>query len=319
MKKAIRWLLYVVGSLAVFGILLRTAFTAITPSSIGIEDVSTGKPYSITTVDDGSPAAYKLGALVFRPLIEERLDRYIKEQGLEEHLRDVAFRMPPKETFHSIDLEQGEGPAALCGQKISATVSYFPTDGYKDEDAVNPSKIMERVRLGIKPMNFKLGSHKVRELNHAMIGMRKGGSRVINVTAGENIGGHYVQLLSIDDEVAESQAMENLITFDQKNPSDGVRPVTVTHCGDKVSITYSIRDVRGKVLQKEKSVDFVVGDRQVPIVLEFSALGLRSDSIRSIIVPQELLSDFGKNVKGNDAVVVDVHVTRSAPPLPPQT
>ncbi|MGN7661102.1 MAG: hypothetical protein ACTJLK_00535 [Anaplasma sp.] len=306
-----------VGSLVVFGILLRTAFTAITPISVGIEDASTGKPYSITTLDDSSPAAYKLGALIFRPMIEERLDRYIREQGLEEHLRDVTFRMPPKEKFHSIDLEQGEGPAALCGQKISATVSYFPTDGYRD--TVDPSKIMERIKLGVKPVNFKLGSHKVQELNHAIVGMRKGGSRVINVTAGKNTGGHYVQLLSIDDEVAESLAMADLIIFDQKKPSGSMGPVAVTHCGDKVSITYSIRDIRGKVLQKEKRVDFVVGDRQVPIVLEVSTLGLRSDSIRSIIVPQELLSGFGEDVEENCAVVVDVQVAQSVLPLPPQT
>ncbi|ACZ49101.1 hypothetical protein ACIS_00480 [Anaplasma centrale str. Israel] len=299
--------LCVVAVFAVLGLLLRAVSTGI------VSDVAerTEKPYRVSIADNDSPA-YKIGALILRPIIEARIDRYISEQGLAEYLHNMASATPLKENFRLVDMEEGEGREVLCGQKVSAMILHFPMDG---QESTDPLQAARKISGSTQPVSFRLGSHEVKELNYALAGMRRGGSRIVTITRdGEGKSdSYYVQLTSVDDTVPEAKDIRNLMSFDKRDTgSKGA--ITEARCGDEVSVTYTVKDVRGEVLIEDRVVDFVIGARSVPIVLELGIIGLRSDSRRSIIVPPELLSGFDRGVDKHSVKIIDVQVRHKAAP-----
>ncbi|WP_263008483.1 FKBP-type peptidyl-prolyl cis-trans isomerase [Anaplasma capra] len=306
MKSIAYRMLCVLAVFSVLGLLVKALSTGIVLNST---EQKGKKPYTISVIDSDSPA-YKIGALILRPIIEARIDRYISEQGLEKYLRDVASAAPLRENFRLLDIEEGEGREVLCGQSVSAMVFHFPME---DEEMADPLQAARKIGGNIRPISFKLGSHEIGELNYALTGMRHNGSRVVTVTSGRNSGSYYVQLTSVDDEVPEARSIRNLMLFDKEDPNYGGGTVAVARCGDKVSVTYTVKDVRGEVLVQDRVVDFTIGSRSVPIVLELGIIGLRSDNRRSIIVPPELLSDFDGSVDKHGVKIIDAQVTHKAP------
>ena len=302
-------LLYVVAGFAVLGLLLRAVSTSVVS---GIAE-RTDKPYRVSITDNGSPA-YKIGALILRPIIEARIDRYISEQGLAEYLRDAASAASPEENFRLIDLEEGEGREVLCGQKVSAMILHFPMDS---QEIVDPLQAARKISGSTQPVSFRLGAHEIKEINYALAGMRRGGSRIVTVTRDEEgkSDSYYVHLTSVDDKVPEAHDIRNLMSFDKRDTSIK-EAATEARCGDAVSVKYTIKDVRGKVLVEDQVVDFIIGNRSVPIVLELGVVGLRSDSRRSIIAPPELLSGFDQTVDKRGVKIIDAQIKHKKVPTP---
>ncbi|AXW84196.1 hypothetical protein BKM88_03290 [Anaplasma marginale] len=311
MKVIVYRLLCVIAVFAVLGLLLRAVSTSIVS---GITERMDKKPYKVSVVDNDSPA-YKIGALILRPIIEARIDRYISKQGLAEYLRDAASAAPLAGNFRLIDIEEGEGREVLCGQKVSAMILRFPMDG---QEITDPLQAARKISGSTKPVSFRLGAHEVKEVNYALAGMRRGGSRVVIVTRDEEgkSDSYYIQLTSVDDTVPEANDIRNLMSFDKRDANSNKEAVTEARCGDAVSVKYTVKDVRGQVLVADQVVDFIIGNRSVPIVLELGVVGLRSDSRRSIIVPPELLSGFDRAVDKYSVKIIDAQIEHKKAPVP---
>ncbi|MFV9838546.1 MAG: hypothetical protein AB8U44_00770 [Aaplasma endosymbiont of Hyalomma asiaticum] len=301
-KKIAYWVMNTSIALVVVLLALKVASVLIVTNSTDRDN----KYYSLNISDSGS-LGYRVGAIILRPIIESRIDSYIREQGLWEYLENLKLQMPPKSSFSYSDVQEGTGPKVLCGQKVTAHIVSTQTGGTEKSTTDNLNdKIASIVNGGgLLPISFQVGTHDVSEVNYGLLGMQKDTSRIIVVDSEKFSGSHYVNLISIDSSGPSEEVMNRFMVFDRTKPKEN-KAVSVFRCGDEVSIMYNVRDASGNILISRKAETFKIGARTVPAALDLAAVDLRSDSMRSVIVPPELMHDFD-NIPGDANIkIIDV-------------
>ena len=299
-KKIACWVVNTSIALVVMLLVLKVASALIVANS---KD-SDNKYYSLSISDSGS-LGYRVGATILRPIIESRIDSYIREQGLWEYLESLKLQMPPKSSFSYSDVQEGTGPKVLCGQKVTATIVSTQTGGTEKVTDNLDDKIASIVNGGGLHTSFRVGTHGVAEVNYGLLGMQKDTGRIIVVDSKKFSGSHYVNLISIDSSGPGEEVMERFMVFDRTKPKEN-RTVSIFRCGDEVSVMYNIRDSAGNVLVSSKAATFKIGARTVPVALDLAAVDLKSDSIRSVIVPPELMHDFDNIPSDSSVKIIDV-------------
>ena len=304
MKRTVYWLVGTVVVMSILALLLHGLSQTIVESSTDM----TEKPYRLSITENAS-VGYRIGATILRPLLEARIDSYIKEQGLEEYFENLKANMPQKSNFSVNEMERGTGPGAVCGQLVSAIVINMPK--LPENSWKNTSEISKLLAQSTTTELFRIGTHSIRELNSAMLGLRRGGGRVILIHSGENAGSVFVNLSSIESPVPSENVMERFMVFDRTIPSSK-NTATVVRCGEQVSVMYNIRDHRGVILAKEQTANFTIGERTVPIALDLAAVDLQSNVIRSVIVPPELLDGFENLEDKSNIKILDMWMVSNA-------
>ncbi|MEH0831036.1 hypothetical protein [Anaplasma bovis] len=309
------------------------AKAALNFAEVSVISTSAEKPYR-TFSSNTESLGYKLGATILRPIVESRIDKYLKDQGMEEYLLELKSRAFPVSDFSFIDVESGEGPEAMCGQEVSAIVISVPVSDVMSgstsilkaaskqllgklpasaiKESINPSKMPFSGE--VVPSTLKIGTHEIAEVNYSLAGMRKNGSRVVTVTDsdGNAVSHHYISVKSINNTGYPTNAMKGFMIFDKGNNSPKKDPITIARCGDKVSVTYKIRDLNGDLVTQGKTGEFTIGAREMPLAFDLGAVDLRSDVARSIIVPPEFFKGFnvgGAHYKG--VSILDLQIARS--------
>ena len=301
MKKKIAC--WVINTSIVFAVMLAVLKVAsVLISTNGIENNSGNSGLYSLSVSDSSSAGYRLGATILRPIIEARIDNYIREQGLEEYFKSLKLQMPPKSSFSYSDTQEGVGPKVMCGQDITATILSTQTGGTEKVTYSSHDKMASPTDSGFAPISFRLGTHRMPEINYALPGMQKDTGRIIVVDSEKFSGSHYVNLLSIDSPELDEGVMERFMVFEKAKPSTN-EAVSVFRCGDKVSVMYNLRNAAGNILVREKTETFTIGEGTVPMALELASVDLRSDIIRSVIVPPELLQGFN-NISDHSSIKI---------------
>lgn len=311
MKKMVYWLVGTFAVMGVLALLLHGLAQTIVGPTIDVAD----RPYKLSITENAS-VGYKIGATILRPLLEARIDSYIKEQGLEEYFENLKANMPQKSNFSVNEMERGTGPGAVCGQLVTATVISMPKLP-PGNVRKNTSEISKLLAQSTTTELFRIGTHAIKELNSALLGLRRGGGRVILIHGGENAGSVFVNLVSIESPEPTEDVMERFMVFDKVNP-DGKGTSAVARCGEKVSVMYNVRDHRGAVLAKEQTADFVIGERTVPVALDLAAVDLQSNIKRSVIVPPELLDGF-EDLDKNSIKILDLWMNPSTHSAGPKT
>lgn len=299
MRKTVYWLIGTVVVVAVIAFLLHgVSHTIIGGTDTNIPD---NRPYRLSLTDNVS-VGYKIGATILRPLLEARIDSYIKEQGLEEYFENLKATMPQKSNFSFNELDEGTGPGAVCGQLVTAVVINMPKSpegSWKDANEI--SKLLSQ---NTTTELFRIGTHPIRELNSAILGLKPGGGRVVLIHSGKNAGSVFINLSSVESQKPSEEVLERFMVFDRENHDSKGAP-SIARCGDQVSVKYNIRDHRGIILVKGQTANFVIGERTVPAALDLASVGLQSNSIRSVIVPPELLEDF-ENLDKSSIKILDL-------------
>ena len=330
MGKIIRCILGSIAVVFVLGLVAKAVLNFAEKNVIA----SAEKPYR-TFSSNTESLGYKLGATILRPLVESRIDKYLKDQGMEEYLLELKSRAFPVIGFSFIDVESGEGPEAVCGQEVSAIVISVPvSDAVSGSASVLKAVSKQLLRKlpasavkeslnprmpiseEIAPSTLKIGTHEIPEVNYSLAGMRKNGSRVVTVTDmdGNAVSHHYILVKSINNAGYLTNAMKGFMIFDKGNSAPRKTPVTIARCGDKVSVTYKIRDLNGDLVTQGTTGEFTIGAREVPLAFDLGAIDLRSDVARSIIVPPEFFKGFNKGGAHHKSVsVLDLQIAHSTP------
>ncbi|MDB1135218.1 hypothetical protein [Candidatus Anaplasma sp. TIGMIC] len=303
MKKIACIALNISAVVAICCLVLKVASSVVAEN--GVDE--SGKPYTLKVMGS-SGVGYRLGATILRPLVESRIDYHIKEQGLEEYFKSLKAKAIPKSNFTSNDMLQGSGSKAVCGQQITAMIFSLPSPKGSHNAIPSAVEITKLLTNSASSVSFQLGSYSVPEVNYGVVGMKKEGSRVILIENGENAGSHYVSLISIDSSEPTESSLERFFVFDKANPDYSGSEVLLSRCGDVVNVGYNLRDSSGNMLLHNQTATFRVGSRQVPIALDLAAVDLRSDSLRSVIVPPELLTGFDANLTDSGVKILDLWV-----------
>ncbi|MDD9362024.1 MAG: FKBP-type peptidyl-prolyl cis-trans isomerase, partial [Anaplasma sp.] len=104
-----------------------------------------------------------------------------------------------------------------------------------------------------------------------------------------------------------ASALERFMVFDKvRTDYDYKKPITVSRCGDKVSVMYNVRDASGNAVYENLKAEFTIGTRQVPIALDLAAVDLQSDSIRSVIVPPDLLAGLSTDFDNSTIKILEL-------------
>ncbi|QXK91830.1 FKBP-type peptidyl-prolyl cis-trans isomerase [Neoehrlichia mikurensis] len=253
------------------------------------------KPYEIFPSDNS--VTYQIGYKILRPIIEARIDYYIKKHGLEEYLHKIKSKIYKKTNFTFYDIRQGNGKMVVCGQDISVII-------YKISNTTT-TNIENIINNFPNPENIRLGSHSVPELNYAIDGMQENGERIVTINSGKNHGNYYIKVIT--NKSNNIQGIKNLLTFNNviKNYKGTVNTI---RCGDTVSIKYTIRNSHGTPILNDLKAHFTVGKGQVPLALELSVINMTSDHTRSAIIPPELLKDFKNQIDLNNIKIIDLQV-----------
>ncbi|WP_230957662.1 hypothetical protein [Ehrlichia ruminantium] len=263
------------------------------------EHTDSDKPYKINFPDS---LTYNIGYHLLRPMIESRIDYYIKENGLAEYLSQIKRKTIIPDSFTQHDSLKGSGKTALCGQNISAIIYKF---SYTDD---SKQIISEMLKNTLQEIKFKLGESIIKELNYAIDGMQEGGERIIILMDQKGIPKeqYYVKLVSVDSTYPAS--VNNLLTFNNII-EDYEGTVNKFRCGDTVSIKYNIRELDGKTILQDQRLQFTIGQNQAPLAIELGTINMRQDMVRSIIAPLELFTNFDKPENFNETNIKLVDIT----------
>lgn len=221
----------------------------------------------------------------------------------------------PYHNNSSIDIIQGSGEQAECGDTITAHYIIRLVSGQEIENTYKSGK----------PSTFILGNRQViKGLEHAVIGMKKEGIRRLVAppkmayqnekrAKGLVAGNEFV---TIDVEVLDIQPLfkdwQNKIRiFENKNNRN--RPIL---CGDTVYFNYTISNGSDQVIYKSSSpTSFVLGSSSVPPALNKSFSDIRRFSKRSVVLSSSLLHGkknnlLPKNIKlpDKEVIVMDIDI-----------
>ncbi|QLK50644.1 FKBP-type peptidyl-prolyl cis-trans isomerase [Ehrlichia ruminantium] len=308
MKKVLHKLLYVcliIVVLITIGKIFEPLFIKIMSDK---EHIDNSKPYHISFPNSFT---YNLGYKLLRPIIESRIDHYIKENGLAEYLSQIKRKTIIEDLFTQHDYIKGSGKTALCGQNISAIIYKF---SYTDNSKEILSEVLKNT---LQEIQFKLGDSIIKEINYAIDGMKEGGERIVILTDQKGIPKeqYYIKLVSVNSTYPDS--INNLLIFSSIIESyEGI--VNKFRCGDTVSIKYDVRELNGNTILQDQELKFTIGKNEVPLAIELGVINMRQDMARHIIAPLELLTNFDKPDNFDEYKIKLIDITYINQPQPIQ-
>lgn len=221
----------------------------------------------------------------------------------------------PYHNNSSIDIIQGNGEQAECGDTITAHYIIRLVSGQEIENTYKSGK----------PTTFILGEKQViKGLEHAVIGMKKEGVRRLIAppkmayhnekrTKGLVAGNEFV---TIDVEILNIQPLfkdwqRKIRIFENRNIKN--RPIL---CGDTVSFNYTISNGNDKIIYKSTSpYSFILGSSSIPPAINKSFSDIRRHSRRSVVLPSSLLYNqkinfLPKNIKlpAKEIIILDIDI-----------
>jgi hypothetical protein len=249
---------------------------------ITIVYINKGKPekkdklYEINATHGG--IVQTIAYYLVKPIVESALDCYIEKHGLAEYLEGVT-QQTEEQSINFYEITEGNGNEAFCGQEILLQMYKIPSNNLATPPLLNQAS----------DMTLKIGQDNLKEMSLGVIGMKEGGERVItvnNLTNNNNMNfnSYYVKLIEIKDQYPSS--MNNLMIFNNSVSNSGKQ----VKCGEKISVSYNIRQHNGEFIIKNRTVQFKIGDRKVPLAIELGVIGMRAGNNRVIISPPDLLN-----------------------------
>jgi peptidylprolyl isomerase len=221
----------------------------------------------------------------------------------------------PYHNNSSIDITQGDGDPAECGDTVKAHYIIRLVSGQEIENTYKSDE----------PTTFRIGDQQViKGLEYAVIGMKKEGTRRIIVppkiaykqdkrTKGLVAGNEFV---TIDVEVLDIKPLfrdwqSKIRIFENENIKN--RPIL---CSDTVSFNYSISTGSGETIYKSKSsVGLILGNSSIPPAINKAFSNIRRGSKRSVILPSSLLYKqkihfIPKNIKlpAKEVIILDINI-----------
>ncbi|MGL9758556.1 MAG: FKBP-type peptidyl-prolyl cis-trans isomerase [Wolbachia sp.] len=207
-----------------------------------------------------------------KPILESALDRYIEKHGLTEYLEEIT-QQKEEDSINFYEITEGNGSKAFCGLEVLLQIYKISNNNL----ATLPSKVSD--------VTLKIGQGDLKEVGLGVIGMKEGGERVVTI-ANDNKNSYYVKLIEVKDKYPDS--VNNLMIFNDLINKTGKQ----VKCGDEISVQYSIKRHNGEYIIKDQAVQFKVGDRKAPLVIEFGVVGMRAGNKRTILSPPGLLTDM---------------------------
>ncbi|AHC39343.1 hypothetical protein [Ehrlichia muris] len=299
MKKILSRLLYICLTLITV-MLIGKSLTMLYTKTIFNHTDNPSKPYKINA---NHSLTHTIGYQLLRPIIESRIDYYIKVNGLVDYLEHIKHKIIKPDLFKIHDIVEGNGKKVLCGQNISATIHKFVYDPN------NKNTFSQALTNIPQEVTFKLGESIIKELNYTIEGMEEEGQRIIILTdqEGNFKEQYYVKLISIDSSYPD-EANDILIFNNVIENYEGT--VNKIRCGDSINVRYSIRESNGKVILEDQELKVDVGKNEAPLAIELGLINMRSDMTRSIIVSPKLFTNFEKieNFDENSIKIIDISI-----------
>lgn len=216
-----------------------------------------------------------ISSYIILPIIESRIDFYLKNSGVITHLEKNKY---DNKIIYTKDIIEGSGESVLCGQIVSIVI----------EDIDNSIKEEKTIKIGTDYFQF---------LNIGLIGMKENGKRLIVIPSkiSERMTGiknkkksYEITLKKVISHYIKSTKdiliFENII---------GDRQAVM--CGDEVILKYNIKNSKGHEIKKD-ILSFKVGSGKAPLALELGVIEMVPGSKRTILSPPDLLnSDFLEN------------------------
>lgn len=196
-----------------------------------------------------------------------------------------------------IDIIYGEGETLNCGAKAVINYDAFLSSGIKFDAT--------RLKDESSPITIRTGGGQViKGLEAGIVGMKVGGKRKISIPAelafnnpkftnnlvskGEVVT-YNVELMEIKS--GPYQTKEAIQTL-QETPGTGYD----TLCGDKVKVKYAFSKINDEAISgAEGEIEFVVGNGEVPMGLEFATIDMQKNGKKTVEIPNELLKVAEKN------------------------
>ncbi|MDD9331830.1 MAG: FKBP-type peptidyl-prolyl cis-trans isomerase [Wolbachia sp.] len=235
------------------------------------------KHYEINSAHEG--LVQTIAYYLVKPILESALDRYIEKHDLVEYLEEIRQQKENTST-NFYEITEGNGSRAFCGQEVLLQI-------YKmsNNDLTTSLPLVNQV----SDVTLEIGKNKLKELSLGVIGMKEGGERVVminNSTDNDkaNPRSYYVKLIEIKEKYPDS--INNLMVFDNLTSKAGKQ----VKCGDEISVKYSVREYNGEPRVENKTVQFAVGGKEVPLAMELGVIGMRASNNRTIISPPDILT-----------------------------
>ncbi|MBQ4874627.1 MAG: FKBP-type peptidyl-prolyl cis-trans isomerase [Rickettsiaceae bacterium H1] len=270
MKKAY---IYVTAFIIIF-LLLQYTFSSIKNFS---------PKYDIIKYKKQNGLVQSIASYIFLPIIESRIDFYLKNNGIITHLESYKY---DNKLLEIKDITKGKGSEVLCGQKI---VVELEEEGLKKEKTI------------------KIGTDEIQALNIGILGMKEGGVRKISVP--KDLSERLTQ--EKDTEVSYTITLKKTIT----NYPESTKNLLIFEkiigneraimCGNYVNLEYTLRNIKGEITKSDK-LSFKVGEGKVPLAFELGIIGMVPGSIRTIISPSNLLS---KNFPQDHVSIIDLSIS----------
>ena len=228
--------------------------------------------YNVINIDNNSGIIKIISSYIAIPIVESRIDFYLKNTGLITHLQDRKY---DNRIIYIQDIKKGKGHKILCGQEV--IVDLIETSEGDITKNINDKKII-------------IGSDEQQIFNIALIGMKEEGERtfiVPNDISNRLIGKkntttmYNVKLKEVKTHHPDS--VKNLLIFDEIIGNE-----KAIMCGENISLNYTLRDKRGNEI-REGNLKFKVGEGKVPIAFDLGVIEMVPGSKRSIISPPDLL------------------------------
>jgi hypothetical protein len=241
--------------------------------------MSTENKYNLS-VNHNNNIFLTMGYYVLKPIIEVYLDSRLDNKNVFAGIRSQKFydRMIKK-----IPLKVGEGKGIICGQKIKINLSGNDIKNQLD-------------------LEYKVGTNKLPILNIAPLGMKKGEISVIHIPGylidtllseneenKQNIG-ISIEILDVLDDYPDEIDHIQFFTDESNNK-------VAKMCGDMINLSYTVLDTTGRSLYSDK-INFKIGERKVPIGLEFASIGLQPEVNRTVILNGNLINkEYNEDLK----------------------
>ena len=235
----------------------------------------------------------RMAMSVIKPLLEQRIDYYLRKVGIMSYIQKGMF---DDDILEIRDIKIGTGMPVQCGESVDIEWEKIGSGGVLNVD------------------NFRLGFGKIDKfLQWGIIGMKKGGQRIITIPAIANNGtsiNYQVRLTGIRGDLPKS-------AYDIRVFNDVIGNRRAALCGDSVSISYSVYDIRGNLLyDNDQKMKFQIGDRSVPLGIELGSIRMQKGTRRTLIVSKDLLQNVRNNTKqiedqrislGEELLLVDIY------------
>ena len=196
----------------------------------------------------------------------------------------------PYHNNSSIELLQGEGNSAECGDTIKAHYIIRLVNGQEIENTYKSGELA----------TFRIGEQQViKGLEYAAMGMKKGGRKRLVVppksaynkqkfSKGLVAGNEFVTIdVGIFDVNPLFKGWQNKIRIFEAADTSRNRPIL---CGNTVSFNYTLSTANEEVLYRSTDpVGFILGSSSVPPAINKAFFDIRTGGKRSVIFPSSLI------------------------------